>query len=229
MNAHCLLGKILSLIKTISVSKFFLWQELVIFKRPNSSPLLSCRDLGDLLSFCLLKDDFINADLPKANTFGLDILMERTVLANIPHSLVLATFGKKDRLNVIFKSYRCLIVYLIQIFSLLLNCGFRLWYNGIPTFLVKAVSQNEGHANISLCIWPSAPHLTALKSFFIGGRSINRFFFPETEIKYSKAIFWNSAFYEWIAERKHTNMCELSVPGICWLSPAFWRPGVSRR
>lgn len=78
---------------------------------------------------------------------------------------------KNDRLNVIFKSCRCLTVYLIQFFSLSLNC-----YNGIPTFLVKAMSQNEGHANISLCIWPSTPHLTGLKSFFIDGWSTNTFF-----------------------------------------------------
>lgn len=42
-------------------------------------------------------DDFGNFDLPKANTFGLDIFMEGNVVISIPHSLVLANLvGKRQ-------------------------------------------------------------------------------------------------------------------------------------
>jgi len=43
----------------------------------------------------ITRDDFINANLPKANTFGLDIFMEGTMSASIPHSFYLAAFGEK--------------------------------------------------------------------------------------------------------------------------------------
>lgn len=61
-------------------------------------------------------------------------------------------------------------------------------------------------------------------SSLMGGQLIH--FFPETEIKYSKAVFWNLPFYEWITERKHANMCQLPAPTICWLSPASLSPEV---
>lgn len=63
-NAHHLLGKILSLIKTVQVAESFLLQELAIPNRLNSSPFPSCR-AGRIISFLVAEqgitsDGFIN-------------------------------------------------------------------------------------------------------------------------------------------------------------------------